>query len=167
MQYQIETWPAFVISGIKQQISTQSAFEQVPQIWDQATKDGTLHRLLNLCLEADMRPSGLLGLAIGGEWGDSEKMQYMMGVTTHVAAEDCQQLPCPQDMTEFHLPEATWVVINADGPLPDAVQRVYHSFYKQWLPNSGYELADLPVIECYMQDQRQEVWIAVEPGASL
>lgn len=25
----------------------------------------------------------------------------------------------------------------------------------------GYELADLPVIECYMQENHQEVWITI------
>ncbi|WP_347460365.1 MULTISPECIES: hypothetical protein [Clostridium] len=31
-----------------------------------------------------------------------------------------------------------------------------------WLPSSGFKLADLPVFECYMQENRQEIWIAIE-----
>ncbi len=36
-------------------------------------------------------------------------------------------------------------------------QWVYKQFYTEWHPNSGYELADMLVIKCYMQENRQEV----------
>jgi len=65
-------------------------------------------------------------------------------------------------MEEIEIPSVTWAVFNADGKLPDAVQKIYKQFYTEWLPNSGYELEDLPAIESYMQDNRQEVWIAVK-----
>lgn len=64
-------------------------------------------------------------------------------------------------MEEFSYPAATWAVFEANGELPSATQKVYKQFYTEWLPNSGYELADLPVIECYKQENSQEVWIAV------
>lgn len=70
-------------------------------------------------------------------------------------------MTCTEGMKEFSYPAATWVVSEANGELPNAIQKVYKQFYTEWLPNSGYRLADLPVIESYMQDNHQEVWIAL------
>lgn len=72
-----------------------------------------------------------------------------------------KHIPAHDGMQEFSYPEATWAIFEANGELPSAIQKVYKQFYTEWLPNSGYKLADLPVIECYMQENRQEVWIAV------
>ncbi|WP_406243898.1 GyrI-like domain-containing protein [Tissierella carlieri] len=163
MNYQIEQWPAFTISGIRKRIETEKAFQIVPQIWETASRDGTMKRLFELWSQADMRPVGLLGVSAGGQWGDSEEMDYYLGVTTNVDVAECTKVITPGDMVELRLPKATWVIIEANGALPDSIQNTYKSFYTEWLPNSGYDLDDLPVIESYLQDNRQEVWIAIKP----
>ncbi len=162
MNYQIEQWPAFKIAGIRKHISTADAFQIIPQIWDTAWKDGTMSKLLELFQKADYRPAGFIGMAIGGQWGNSEEMDYCIGVTNYVDHPSCNYVPVPEGMEEMDLPQATWVIFNADGELPDAVQKIYKQFYMEWLPNSGYQLEDLPAIETFMQDNRQEVWIAVK-----
>lgn len=162
MNYQIEKWPAFTISGIKKKVKTDEAFHIIPQIWDTAGRDGTMKNLFELCMKADMRPAGLLGVSVGGQWEKSEEMEYYLGVTTHVDVNECEKVTTPSHMNELQLPKATWVIFEANGPLPEAVQDIYKKFYTEWLPNSGYELDDLPVIECYLQDERQEVWIAIK-----
>lgn len=88
-------------------------------------------------------------------------MEYIIAVTNHVDAPNCKHVQLLEGMKEFSYPTATWAIFEANGELPDATQKVYKQFYSEWLPNSQYELADLPVIECYMQENRQEVWIAV------
>ena len=110
----------------------------------------------------DYRPSGFLGIATGGGWGSTDEMDYILAVTNHVDIPDCYHAPVPEGMTVFSYPAATWVIINADGEIPKAVQDVYQKFYSEWLPRSGYKLSDLPVFECYLQEDHQEVWIAVE-----
>lgn len=164
MNYQIEQWPAFTISGIKKRIQTEKAFQIVPEIWKTAGKDGTMQQLFELWSQADMRPVGLLGVSVGGQWGNSEEMDYYLGVTTHVDVPECTKIVTPKHMVEIHLPKSTWVIIEANGVLPDSIQNTYKNFYTEWLPNSGYNLDDLPVIECYLQDDRQEVWIAIKPS---
>ena len=109
----------------------------------------------------DYRPAGFLGIAQGGQWGESEEMEYIIAVTNHVDAPNCKCIPVIEGMIEFSYPAATWAIFEANGELPDATQKVYKQFYSEWLPNSGYELDNLPVIECYMQENRQEVWIAI------
>lgn len=162
MNYQLETWPAFKIAGIKNRVRTEEAFKVIPGIWDTAWKDGTINRFFELLQQTDYRPAGLIGMAVNGQWGNAEEMDYILGVTNHVETKNCKHVPAPEGMEEIIIPSVTWVIIQADGALPDAVQKVYKQFYAEWLPNSGYKLEDLPVLECYLQDERQEVWIAVK-----
>lgn len=159
MNYQIEQWPAFKVMGVSHKVKTASAFETVPGIWENAWKDGTM----NLFIEnfPDYRPSGFLGIAQGGQWGESEEMEYIIGITNYVNAEDCTHVPVLDGMKEFDYPAATWAIFETNGELPGAIQKVYKQFYTEWLPNSGYNLADLPVIECYLQENRQEIWVAI------
>lgn len=159
MNYQIEQWPKFKVMGILHKVKTSTAFETIPQIWENAWKDGTMNRFIENF--PDYRPAGFLGIAAGGQWGDSEEMNYILAVTSHVDVPECKHVPALDRMKEFSYPTATWVIFEANGELPNAIQKVYKQFYTEWLPNSGYELAGLPVIECYMQENRQEVWIAV------
>lgn len=162
MNYQIEKWPALTISGIKKKVKTDEAFQVIPKIWDTAGRDGTMKKLFELLMKADMRPAGLLGVSVGGQWGESEEMDYYLGVTTHVDVTECKEVTAPSQMDQLKLPKATWAIFKANGPLPESVQDIYKKFYTEWLPNSGYELDDLPVIECYFQDERQEVWIPIK-----
>ena len=159
MNYQIEQWPAFKVMGICTAMKTSRAFEMVPGLWENAWKDGTMKRFIDNF--PDCRPAGFLGIAQGGQWGNSEDMDYIIGVTNHVDVPECKHSPVLEGMKEFSYPAATWAIFEANGDLPNAIQSVYKQFYTEWLPNSGYELADLPVIECYLQENRQEVWIAV------
>ncbi len=159
MNYQIEQWPAFKVMGIANRINTSKAFEIVPKIWENAWKDGTMQKFIDNF--PDYRPAGFLGIAAGGQWGDSEDMDYIVAVTNFVDMPECQYIIAPEGMREFSYPAATWAIFEANGELPDAIQKVYKQFYTEWLPNSGYLLSDLPVIECYMQENLQEVWIAV------
>ena len=88
-------------------------------------------------------------------------MTNMHAVTNSVATDGVAHITAPEGMEEVPIPAATWIVIDAGGDLPDAVQNIYKRFYSECLPGLGYELEDLPVLECYMQENRQEVWIAV------
>ncbi|MEN1760397.1 AraC family transcriptional regulator [Anoxynatronum sibiricum] len=159
MNYQIEQWPEFKVMGILHKVKTSTALDVIPQIWKNAWKDGTMKRFVENF--PDYRPAGFLGIAEGGKWGDSEEMNYIIGVTSHVDVPECIHIHAFEGMKEFSYPIATWAIFEANGELPSATQKVYKQFYTEWLPSSGYELADLPVIECYMQENRQEVWIAV------
>lgn len=159
MNYRVEQWPAFKVMGILNKIKTSTAFEVIPGIWEDVWKNGIMKRFIENF--PDYRPAGFLGIAQGGQWGESEEMDYIIGVTNHVDFPDCKHIPALYGMQEFSYPAATWAIFEADGELPNAVQKIYKQFYTEWLPNSGYELADMPVIECYIKDNRQEVWIAV------
>lgn len=159
MNYHIEQWPAFKVMGISHRFKASTAFDTIPQLWENAWQNGTVKRFIDNF--PDYRPAGFLGIAAGGQWGDSEEMDYIIAVTSHVEVPDCNHVPALEGMTEYSYPSATWAIFRAEGELPNATQKIYKQFYTEWLPNSGYGLADLPVIECYMQENGQEVWVAV------
>ena len=165
MNYQIEEWPAFKVMGIANRINTSKAFEIIPKIWEDAWKDGIMKRFIEHF--PDYRPAGFLGIAAGGQWGDSEEMEYIIGVTNFVDVPECEHVIALEGMMEFSYPAATWAIFEADGELPDAIQKVYKQFYTGWLPNSGYALVDLPVIECYMQENHQEIWIDIHKNKEV
>jgi AraC family transcriptional regulator len=88
MNYQIEQWPAFKVMGISQKVKTEKAFEIIPNIWENAWKDGTMKKFLENF--PAYRPSEFLGIAQGGGWGESEYMEYIIAVTNHVDTTDCE-----------------------------------------------------------------------------
>lgn len=60
-------------------------------------------------------------------------------------------------MEKIVIPKSTWAVFPN---VSDAWKRLY----TEWLPTSGYELADLPCIENYLAPDRNpssELWVPV------
>lgn len=90
MNYQIEQWPAFKVMGISHRLKTSEAFKVVLQLWENSWKDGTMNRFIENF--PDYRPAGFLGIAEGGQWGESEEMNYIIGVTNHVDVPDCKHV---------------------------------------------------------------------------
>lgn len=160
MNYQLKQYPAFSVAGYSYPIRQADVFTEVPALWERVFRDGAIGRIHELFGRTDYHPSGILGVA-DGRGSDGEQFPYLIGVTNYVEGM-APHVPAPQDMQELQIPAATWAVFDAGGPMPEAVQRVHRSFYTEWLPKSGYRPADLPVLECYRPEERQEVWIAVE-----
>lgn len=162
MNYQIEKWPAFAVAGLKTTVRTDEVFQQVPGLWNKLWNGGDINKLFALLQQTDYRPAGILGVAVGGRGEGSEFVDYYQGVTTWVDAPDVKWVSAPEGMETVEFPEATWVIIEANGDPFEVIQPIHKRFYSEWLPTSGYRLADLPVIESYLTDNRQSVWIAVE-----
>lgn len=160
MKYQIKQYPAFSVAGYSYTVRQADVFTEVPAIWERVFRDGTIGRVHELFQKTDYHPSGFLGVASGRESG-AEEFHYLVGVTNFVEGM-APHVPALGDMQELQIPAATWAVFDASGPMPEAVQRVCRSFYTEWLPASGYRVADIPVLEAYQPEEHQEVWIAVE-----
>lgn len=154
MEYKIEDFESFSIVGFKERVNTEKSFEEIPKIWETISTNGDIKRLFDMLSKSNSRPGGILGACVDVNFGTSPEFDYYLGVTTD------DNPPC--DMAKFTVPKATWVILDANGELPDAVQNVHKRFYTEWLPNSGYSLANLPIIECYMPNNVQEVWIALQ-----
>lgn len=160
MQHQIESWPSFTLAGYPTWVPEDQAFATVPKIWEQAEKDGTMERLIQLWKQADSRPSGILGSIHLGERNEKNEFLYLLGVTLQVDGFGSAPMELPEGLHIHKVPASLWAIFPASGGLSDSVQNVHKAFYSQWLPGSEYGLADMPVLECYFPD-RQEVWFGI------
>jgi AraC family transcriptional regulator len=80
-----------------------------------------------------------------------EEFTYFMGVRFDGEV--------PSDMECMTITHSTWAVF------PNIVE-AWKRLYSEWIPTSGYELADLPCIECYYPPKhkpKHELWVPVVP----
>lgn len=86
-----------------------------------------------------------------------EKWQYYIAVATDKKA--------PKGMEEYIIPACTWAIFQGEGPMPTSIQEIEKRAITEWLPTSGYEYADAPDIEVYLNadpmNAKFEVWIPI------
>lgn len=162
MNYQIITKPSFRIVGLASPLSKEleQNFSEVPKLWAKASESGLLlQRILPLM---NQEPRGVLGVSacMDAENGGDGWCYYI------AAASD---LPIPEDLkdtlSEYTVPACTWAVFSGKGTMPDSVQELEKRAVTEWLPSSGYEYADAPDIELYLNADPAnavfEVWLPV------
>lgn len=150
MNYRIETKDAFRIIGVSSPLHQQieENFAIVPQMWQDAVTNGTLEKLGGLM---DAPPMGLLGVSAcsGEDW------KYFIAVSS---------TKTDTDFEEYIVPASTWAIFPGAGTNL-SVQELERRIVTEWLPTSGYEYANAPDIEVYInpdpQDAKYEVWIPV------
>ena len=149
MEYRIERRDAFRIVGVSAPLSKdiEENFQQVPQLWGRAAADGTIPRLAALM---DGEPRGMLGVCDGL---DSSK--YYIAVASSA--------PAGEGLEEYTVPAFTWAVFPGKGDTAAAIQELERRVVTEWLPTSGYEYAEGPDVEVYLDPEctRFEVWIPV------
>jgi len=153
MKYRIEEAKGFSIVGVQARVNTGNAYTIVPSLWVNAAKDGLLEKLWGL-RTSDHKLRGILGVCADGDFGHREEFHYIMSVVS-------EQLP-RDGMIKRDFPEAIWAVFEAEGG-PEGVGELWRRLYSEWIPASGYDLADLPAMECYLppEDNKNELWVAV------
>ena len=151
MNYRIESKPAFRIVGISTPLEREleKNFKSVPELWQRAASDGTIERLAGLM---DTPPMGLLGVSA---CGNAEQWRYFIAVSSTRPAEGLE---------EYTVPACTWAVFPGEGT-NRSIQELEQRVVTQWLPGSGYEYADAPDVEVYLNadpdNAKFEVWIPV------
>lgn len=125
-------------------------FSIVPQMWGKAAMDGTIQKLATMM---NTECKGLLGVSV---CNDVEQWKYYIGVAT--------TLDALENFEEYVIPSATWAVFSGKGTGKD-IQELEKRIVTEWLPNSGYEYANLPDVEVYYDPNPMnatfEVWIPV------
>ncbi len=149
MEYRIETRDAFRIVGISAPLGPdmEENFRNVPQLWGRAAADGTIPRLAALM---DGEPKGLLGVC-----GGKDNSRYFIAAASSAPAAD--------GLEEYTVPALTWAMFPGDGDGAQAIQRLQRRVVTEWLPTSGYEYAEGPDVEVYLNPEctKFEVWIPV------
>ncbi len=152
MNYRIENKEEFRIIGIAQPLEkeVEKNFSIVPGMWQKAHMEGTVDRLISMM---NGQPAGLLGVSI---CNDSEDWQYFIAVASSLSAE--------QSLKEYLVPASTWAVFSGSGTAL-SIQELERRIVMEWLPTSGYEYANAPDIEVYLnpdpQNTQYEVWVPV------
>lgn len=151
MNYRIETKEAFRVIGISAPLhkELEQNFMVVPKMWQDAAADGTIQKLAGMM---DTPPMGLLGVSA---CNDAEEWKYFIAVSS-----------TKKDSTleEYTVPASTWAIFAGSGT-NQSIQALEQRIIAEWLPASGYEYANAPDIEVYLnpdpQNAQYEVWIPV------
>ena len=151
LNYRIEAKEAFRIIGISAPLEKEieNNFMVVPTMWQEASANGTIQKLAGMM---DTPPMGLLGVSA---CNDEEQWKYFIAVSSTKASDEFK---------EYIVPASTWAIFSGTGT-NQSIQQLEQRIITEWLPASGYEYADAPDIEVYLnpdpQDAQYEVWIPV------
>lgn len=152
MNYRIEKKEAFRIVGVSEplEMDIEKNFEIVPQMWGKAAMNGTIPRL-GAMMEG--MPMGLLGVSSCNE---SDNWRYYIAVASGQ--------PIESDLEEYIVPDSTWAIFSGEGD-GKSLQELEKRIVSEWLPTSGYEYANGPDIEVYLnsdpENMKYEIWIPV------
>lgn len=155
MNYRIEKKDAFKIVGVRQHfaMNIEDSFANVPLFWQTTAQSGAIPRL---CALMNREPYGVLGVSTCMNGKDFD---YYIAVST--------QSETPEGFADYVVPECTWAIFECIGPMPAAIQTLQKRIVAEWLPSSGYEYANAPDIEVYLEGNQQaedykcEVWLPV------
>ncbi len=156
MSYHIERKKAVRIVGIRTPLveDAEENMRNVPVFWKQALQEECISKISN---RSNGNPEGILGVSV---YNNPKDIYYYIATAS--------DKPTPQDMVEYTIPEAMWVIFENDGIFKEDVQSVFRRFLTEFLPFSGYEYAGLPDVEVYPFCKGQplrghsEVWIAIK-----
>lgn len=155
MEYRIEKKPAFKVMGVSKMFSYESANEEIPKFWDE------------MFVQKDPKPvMGMYGVCFDEEMA-GDKFRYM--IADNYTAEVAEN----KNLDVQEIPEHSWAVFPCRGAMPLPLQEVNRRIFSEWLPTSGYEIAEGYNIEYYSdaadfkmgtQDPEYyaEVWIPVK-----
>lgn len=156
MDYRIVNKEAFTVVGIKEDISYESAYRDIPALWDKHCSTGR-NKLVG----------GMFGVSTELPQG-GEKFSYMIA-DNYMPWEDI-----PDGLEARTIAAHTWAVFPCRGPLPESLQKVNTQIFSQWLPNSKeYQLDRGNNIELYSnyadypkglldENYYSEIWIPVK-----
>ena len=151
MNYRIETKEAFRIIGVSAPLDREieNNFMVVPTMWQEASVNGTIQKLAGMM---DAQPMGLLGVRV---CNDEEQWKYFIAVYSTKASDGFE---------EYSVPASTWAIFSGTGT-NQSIQELERRIITEWLPASGYEYANAPDIEVYLnpdpRNAQYEVWIPV------
>ncbi|CEO26328.1 AraC family transcriptional regulator [Paraclostridium sordellii] len=154
MEYRIVKKEEMRIVGAKALLekNVEENFNTVPMLWQEVAQSGKIMEIVSL-MGPDSK--GVLGVSACMDYLD--KWEYYIAVETDKEA--------PKGLEEYTIPACTWAVFPGEGQMPTAIQDIEKRAITEWLPTSGYEYADAPDIELYLNqdpmNSKFEVWIPI------
>lgn len=154
MNYSIVKKEEMRIVGVKYLLdkNVEDNFKTVPKLWQDVSQSGNLNKIVSLM---DSNSKGILGVSACMD--NLDKWEY------YIATETNKEIV--NGMTEYIIPACTWAVFPGEGLMPTAIQDIEKRAITEWLPTSGYEYADAPDMEVYLNqdpaNSKFEVWIPI------
>ncbi|KAJ52656.1 AraC family transcriptional regulator [Clostridium tetanomorphum] len=154
MNYSIVKKEEIRIVGVKAQLekNIEKNFKDVPKFWQESTQNGVINQIVSLMNEES---KGILGVCACMD--DLDRWEYYIATKTDKEV--------PKGMEEYIIPAGTWAVFPGEGAMPKAIQEIEERIITEWLPTSGYEYADGPDIELYLNEDpinsKFEVWVPI------
>lgn len=154
MEYRIVKKEEMRIVGAKALLekNVEENFNTVPMLWQEVAQSGKIMEIASL-MGPDSK--GVLGVSVCMDYLD--KWEYYIAVETDKEAQ--------KGLEEYTIPACTWAVFPGEGQMPTAIQDIEKRAITEWLPTSGYEYADAPDIELYLNqdpmNSKFEVWIPI------
>lgn len=155
MEYSIIKKEEIRIVGVKTPMSknVEDNFNKLPKVWNEIAENGELNKVISLM---NSNSKGVLGVCVCME--SLDEWQYYIAVETNKEV--------PEGLHEYIIPACTWAVFPGKGAMPSSIQEVEKRIITEWLPTSGYEYADAPDIELYLNadpnNAEFEVWVPVK-----
>ena len=153
MEYRMVRKEAFRIVGVRDPLisDVEESFKRVPMFWQETAQREFIPQIAGLM---NAEPMGILGVSTcNGE--NKENFYYIAAATDK---------PVPENMFAFTVPENTWAIFPGSGS-PASMQELQKRIFSEWLPTSGYEWANAPDVEVYLDDNpsnmKYEVWLPV------
>jgi AraC family transcriptional regulator len=151
MEYRIENIDfkvRFVGKGF--QVKTSSAFKKIPELLRKAKKDGLQQKMVDMSWEnPKCSLQSLVGVCGTEAAIMDEEFTYFYGVR--------YDGKIPKDMEELIIQPCVYAVF------PNVVD-AWKRLYSEWVPTSGYELANSPCIEHYLgpgHKIKHELWVPI------
>lgn len=156
MQYHIEEKESIRIVGIRMPLveNAEQNMRNIPLFWEKALSENRIDKMAQY---SNGNPNGVLGVSV---YHNPKNIYYYIAVSSDTEISE--------GMVEYIIPNAMWVIFENDGIFKEDVQSVFHRFFTEFLPFSGYEYAKLPDVEVYpiIQESPQvghsEVWFAIK-----
>ncbi|MEF2964832.1 AraC family transcriptional regulator [Paenibacillus sp. M1] len=151
MDYRMENIDFEVrFAGKRHTVKTSRAFKTIPSLWRKGKTDGFMQALIDMSWEhPKCKLESLVGVCGKEAAIMDEEFDYFMGIR--------YDDEIPEGMEELIIPPCTYAVF------PNVVE-AWKRLYSEWLPASGYELANLPCIEHYLgpgHKVKHELWVPV------
>lgn len=116
---------------------------------------------------SNIEPTGIVNASVNfadGRMDEEGELDHYLGVAT--------SSDYAGDFDVLAVDSGTWAVFESVGPFPETLQEVWGDIYSEWLPSSGYEVAEGPEILWHESPDtrnpmyRSEIWIPVKKSAS-
>ena len=158
MKYQIIERGDFQVIGLKRECpcGTDTKGPGIAEFWREVNANGTVNKLIQF-INGEIK--GLLGIT-GNYNAEKNTIDYW------VAAEHVGDVP--DGLSSYEFPASKWVVFEVHGPAETAMVNAWKLIYLEWIPSNGYEIAELPAIEAYIDsdvhnpNSLNEIWLAVK-----